>query len=224
MSSGISHKFQNSVIRVLTAFDESSPGPMTVSAITKADPAVATVNSTTVLGSTGDYGVVKLSSVEGMTELEDAVIVVKVVNATTLTLLGVNSSGYGTFSGTALAAPGDMSRWCEVTSFNRAGGSAAEIDNTDVCSVAVETIRGLKDNGSITADFKFAPETAIQLAIKDFDDSGDLTAINYSPPGGAWSRWAIGYISTTSETGQTNQRWNGSLSFRVTGPIIQETA
>jgi len=110
-----------------------------------------------------------------------------------------------------------------VTPFRR-GRQAEELCRSNRAGQAVETIRGLKDNGSITADFKFAPETAIQLAIKDFDDSGDLTAINYSPPGGAWSRWAVGYISTTSETGQTNQRWNGSLSFRVTGPIIQETA
>ena len=49
MSAGKRHKFNGSAIRFVTSFDQASPGPMSVSAITSADPAVVTVNSTTVL-------------------------------------------------------------------------------------------------------------------------------------------------------------------------------
>lgn len=217
MSAGKRHKFNGSAIRFVTGFDSSTPGPMSVSAITNANPAVATVDSTTVLGSTGDVGVIKLTSVEGMTELNNEVALVEVVDGTHVNLLGVDSSGYGTFSGTALALPGTFSNWCEITGFNRQGGTSPELPASTVCSTFAEFEIGLPDFGTVQVDFNFAPETAVQQALDAFQQSGDKTAIQYEPPSGAWQRTVLGFVQQTGEQGANGALWTGSATIRGTG-------
>lgn len=219
MSSGKRHKFQGSPIRFLTSYDEASPGPMSVSAITKASPAVVTVDSTTILGATGEIGVVKLASVEGMTEL-GGYYIVEVLGATTFSLVGVDSSDYTTFTGTALAYPGVFSPWCEVTGLNRQGGASPEIPASTVCSDFAEFEVGLPDFGTAQVDFNFAPETGVQTALEAFQRSGERTAIQYEAANGAWQRTVLGFIQQTGEQGQNGGLWTGSATFRATGAPV----
>lgn len=216
MSAGKRYKFQGSPIRFLTSYDEASPGPMSVSAITKANPAVVTVDSTTVLGATGDVSVVKFASVEDMTEL-GGYYIVEVLGATTFSLVGVDSSDYTSFSGTALAYPAVWSSWCEVTGLNRQGGSSPEIPASTVCSDFAEFEIGLPDFGTAQVDFNFAPETTVQQALEDFQISGERTAIQYEAANGAWQRTVLGFIQNTGEQGQNGALWTGSCTFRGTG-------
>ena len=220
MAAGLKYKFQGSEIKVLTSYDNASPGPMSVSAITQTSPAVATVDSTTVLGTIGDIGVVKLSSVEGMTELDGLVVIVQVASATTLTLVGVNATGYGAFTGAALAYPGVFQTWCEPTGVNRQGGSASEIQASTVCSTFQEFERGLADFGTVQIDFNYAPKTTVQQALATFESSGDLTAIRYALPNDGGERIVLGYVQTTSESGAVNGIWSGSVTFRATGAPV----
>ena len=219
MPAGKRHKFQGSPIRFLTSYDEASPGPMSVSGISKATEAVVTVGSTTVLGSTGDVGVVKLASVEGMTEL-GGYYIVEVIDSTTFKLVGVNSTDYTAFSGTALAYPGVFSARCEVTGLNRQGGSSPEIPATTVCSDFAEFEIGLPDFGTAQVDFNFAPETGVQQALEAFQISGERSAIQYAAANGAWERTVLGFVQQTGEQAQNGGLWTGSCTFRATGAPV----
>lgn len=220
MSAGKRYKFQGSEIQFTSDFDDASPGPMSVSAITKASPAVATVNDTSVIGTTGDVGLVKLSSIEGMTELDDEVVLVQVASGTTLTLLNVDSTGYGTFSGTGLAYPGVMTNWCEVTGLNRQGGSSPEIPASTVCSEFEEVEIGLPSFGAVQVDFNYAPATAVQQSLEAFQASGEKCAIHYSLPRSGGERWVLGFVQQTGEQGQNGGLWTGSMTFRATGKPV----
>lgn len=73
----------------------------TVTAITKANPAVVTTSVAHgfVTGET-----VYLSGVTGMVEVNDTAFTLGSTTSTTFQLLGINSTGYGTFTGTATAS------------------------------------------------------------------------------------------------------------------------
>lgn len=220
MSAGKRYKWQGSEIQFTTDFDDASPGPLAITGITKADPAVATLADTSSLGAAGDVGCGKLDSVEGMTELDDEVVLFQVIDATTIRLLNVNSTGYGTFSGTARLLPAVLTDWCELTGFNRQGGSSPEIPATTVCSDFAEFEIGLPDFGSVSLDFNYAPATAVQQALDSFQQSGEKCAIHYSLPRSGGERWVLGFIQQTGEQGQNGALWTGSATFRATGAPV----
>lgn len=219
MSTGKAHKFNKSVISILIAYDDSSPG-IGISGVTQANPAVVTAAGHG-LGSANDYAVAKIEEVVGMTELNGLVFVVKVVDANSYQLVGVNSINYGAYDSGGISRGGTFSRMCELTGFNRQSGNAPEIQTTDVCSDAATSIRDLKDNGSIQVDFKYLPDEALQEALLDFDNSGDYLAIRYAAAGSSVERIAIGYIASLSEQAQEGGIWTASMSFRVSGAIVQ---
>ncbi len=220
MSAGKRFKFNGSEIQFATSFDDATPGPLSVTAISKATEAVVTVSSTTSLGSTGDVYAGKLASVDGMVEVDDETYLIQVVNGTTFKLLNTDSTGYTTFTGTALFYPAVMSDWCEVTGFNRQGGSSPEIPATTVCSEFAEFEIGLPDFGTAQVDFNYAPATTVQQALEDFQESGDKTVIHYSLPRSGGERWVLGFVQQTGEQGQNGGLWTASMTFRATGKPV----
>ncbi len=223
MSGGKAYKFSKTEIQLLTSYDNASPGPLHVSAITKADPPVITVTSTTSLGSTGDIGVAMLDSIEGMTEADDEVLLYQVINGTTITWLNADSTNWGTFTGTGLLYPGTMTDWCEVTGLNRQGGSSPEINSTDVCSDFEEFEIGLPNFGTVQVDFKYAPLTTVQAAMETLQEDGTKGAIRYSLPRSGGERWVLGFVQQTGEQGQNGALWTGSMTFRATGKPVTVT-
>jgi putative protein kinase ArgK-like GTPase of G3E family len=107
MPSSQRYKFNGSEIQLLTSY-EASPGSMAVSAISLTNPAVATVDSSSIIGGTGDIGVVKFTSVEGMGDMDERVVIVQVASGTELTLLGVDASNYDAMTGSAMGEPGNF--------------------------------------------------------------------------------------------------------------------
>lgn len=223
MSAGKRYKFQGSEIQFTSDFDDASPGPLSVSGISKTNPAVVTVADTSSLGATNDVTAVKLDSVEGMTEVDEEVFLVQVLSGTTFSLLNVDATGYGTFSGTALAYPAVMTNWCEITGMNRQGGSSPEIPASTVCSDFAEFEIGLPDFGTVQFDFNYAPLTTVQASLETFQQSGEKCAIHYSLPKSGGERWVLGFIQQTGEQGQNGGLWTGSATFRATGKPVTVT-
>ncbi len=110
---------------------------LTVTAITKANPAVAT--STAHGLANGDY--VMLTDVEGMVEADNLVARVANVGVNTFELEGVDSTNWGTFtSGNAK----EVTAWQTVasaTAIDYGAGSAEEIDMTRL----LDTSRRVED-------------------------------------------------------------------------------
>ncbi len=221
MSAGKRYKWAHSEIQFLSSFDDASP-LITVTAITKADPPV--VSASHGQGSVvGTIFVAKLESVEGMTEVDDEVFIMRVLTSGTAQLLNTDSTDYGTFTGTGLLSVGQMTDWCEITSLNRQGGSSPEIPATTVCSDFAEFEIGLPDFGSVAFDFNYAPLTTVQDALDAFQQSGDKTAIHYSLPRSGGERWVLGFIQQTGEQGANGGLWTGSATFRATGAPVTVT-
>lgn len=212
MSGGKRYKFQGSTIAVVTGFHGDSPSSP-ITNITRANPAVVTESAHGRV----DGAVVKIQNVVGMTEVNDEVFIINVLTSSTYELIGVDSSGYGAYVSGGIVDQATFSNFCELTNYNRQGGSKPEIDATTVCSTAAEYELGLPDFGTTQMDFNFAPQTAIQQAIAAFDASGDKLAVKVTLPRSGGIRTLLGFIQQTSEQAGKNGMWTGSLTIRNTG-------
>lgn len=219
MSASKRFKFQGSTIAVVTEFGAESPSKA-ITAITKADPAVVTSAAHGLV--TGD--VVKLTGIVGMTELNDGVFIIEKLSANTFSLVDTDSTGYGTYTANGSIDKASFSNWCELTGYNRQGGSKTENDATSLCSTAVEVELGLPDFGTTQMDFFFAPQTAIQLALASFDASSDVMAVKVTLPKNGGIRTLLGFVQQTSEQASANGLWTGSMTIRNTGMPYDQAA
>ncbi|MEK1930959.1 MAG: phage tail tube protein [Pararhizobium sp.] len=219
MAAGKRYKWQGSTIEFGTGFAPASPA-VTITAITKADPMVITATNTFDEGD-----VVRATGIVGMTELNERIGIVTNPTGTTFEIDGIDSTSYAAYvsGGTVqVLAFADM---CELTAYNRQGGTTAEIDATTICSEAVENEPGLQDFGTATMDYNFAPQTTVQESIQAHADSGEHTAIRVTLPTDGGIRTIEGWVQQTSEQSGNGQIWKGNMAFRVTGrPFDQEAA
>lgn len=222
MAGGKRIKFQDTRISFLTGWAGDSPSGI-ISAITKANPAVVSEASHgRVIGD-----VVRITNALGMTEVNDIPFVVNPVDTGSYRLLDVDSTAYGTYQASSGRADlGVFSNLCELTGFNRQGGTSPEIDATTQCSDAQEFEVGLPDFGTVQVDFNYAPDVSVQQAIQQAYLTGARIAyrINYyrgkpKADGSNLFAFAIGFgtVQQTSEQGQVGGLWTGSFTMRSTG-------
>lgn len=211
MSTVSAYKFHGSQIAVLVGFSADSPVPA-ITAITQANPAVVTDTGHNL----EDGDVIEISGVVGMTELNGNRYVVEVVDANSFKLLGVDSSGYGAWVSGGTYTIGDFSNFCDLTNYNRTGGTSPEISTTALCSTAQEYLLGLPDFGTTAIDYNFAPSTAVQAAIQAAYISGDLIAVKVTLENGD-TMVQMGFVQQTSESAGVGGIWTGSMTIRNTG-------
>lgn len=213
MAGGKRFKFQGSQVALVVDYSAESPSK-TITAITNADPAVVSVASHGL----SDGDVVKLSNVDGMTEVDNEVYIVNVLTSGTFELVDIDSTDYGVYSGSAgRMDKADFSNFCELSNYNRQGGSKSEIDATSLCSTAKEYELGLPDFGQTQMDFFYAPQTAIQTAMRSFDASGDKIAVKVTLPRSGGIRTLLGFVQQLSESAGVDGIWTASMTIRNTG-------
>lgn len=214
MAAGKRYKFQGSQIKVLTAFGADSPSAA-ITAASKANPIVIGYTGTDPIA--GD--VIYISGVGGMTELNGGTFTVASVNsgANTLTLFGVDSTGYGTYTSGGHFDVGEFSNLCELTNYNRQGGSSPEIAATTICSTAQEYELGLPDFGTTQLSFNFAPSTTVQGALHAFYLSGAVTAIKVILPNSGGEMTQLGFVQQESETVGVGGLWTAQTTLKNTG-------
>ncbi len=212
MSGGKRFKFQGSTIAVSIGFDAISPS-VAITGISKANPAVVTASGHPFV----DGDVVKLTGVVGMTEANDEIYIVTKLSSSTFALVDTDSTGWTAYTSGGHADKAQMSNWCELTGYNRQGGTKTENDASSLCSTAKEYELGLPDFGTTQFDFHFAPQTAIQKAMAALDLSGDKMAVKLTLPKAGGSRTLLGFVTQTSETAAVNGLWTGTMTVRNTG-------
>lgn len=212
MSAGKRYKYHGSTIELLTGFDADSPS-IVISGITQANPAVATATGHGITG----YAVGKLSGIVGMTELNDVVVVAEVIDANSLRLIGINSTGYGVYSSGGVLDVASWANFCENYNYNRQGGAAAEMDATSLCSTAKEFEVDLPDFGTTQLDYNFAPRTTIQDKFAEYDVSKEMMGIRVTLPNGGGEMVQLGFVQQTSETAGRGTLWTGSTTIRNSG-------
>lgn len=213
MAGGRRYKLTNAQISFLTGWSGDSPD-LAVSAITKASPAVATVAAgfDAITGS-----VVRIQGGLGMTEVNDIGIVVTKNDATHFQLMDVNSTDYGTYTGGGHIGLAVFSTLCELTSFNRQGGTSPEIPATSQCSVAQEFEVGLPDFGTVQVAYNFAPGVAVQAAIQAAYEAGSVFAAKIVLPNSGGTLVVLGFVQQTGEATQVGALWTASFTMRCTG-------
>jgi Ubiquitin-activating enzyme E1 FCCH domain len=215
MAGGLRYKFHGAQIKVLVGYAAESPS-VAITGITKANPAVVTYSGADVIAE-GD--VVKITNVGGMTEVNDQVFIVGTVNtgSNTFELADTDSTGYGTYTSGGQFDVGEFSTLCELTNYNRQGGTSPEISATSACSTAQEYEIGLPDFGTTQIDFNFAPRTTVQGALHAFYLSGDVTAVKVILPKSGGNLVQLGFVQQESETAGVGGIFTASATIRNTG-------
>jgi len=219
MAAGKKHKFQGSEIAVLTGFGVNSP-PLAVTAITNANPCVVTIPGNGFVA--GE--VFRLRDIVGMTELNDELFVAGAVVGDDVELVDVDSTGYGAYVSGGEADIGILSNFCELTNYNRQGGTSPEIPATSLCSTAQEFEIGLPDFGTTQFDYNFAPRTGIQEALHAFYLSGEKIAVKVTLPKAGGELIQLGFVQQESETAGVGGMWTGSTTIRNTGNRVDVAA
>lgn len=212
MSAGKRYKFQGSAIAIVSGYDFLSPS-LAITGVTKANPAVVTCAAHPL--ASGD--VVKFSNVGGMTDLNGEVYIVEKIDANSFSLVDTDSTGYNAYTSGGVIDVATFSNWCELTSYNRQGGSKPEIAATSLCSTAAEYELGLQDFGTTQIDFHFAPQTAIQTALAAFNASNEKIAVKVTLPKNGGIRTLLAFVQQVSEQVAVNGLWTASMTLRNTG-------
>lgn len=212
MSAGKRYKFDGSNIQFSINWSGDSPSSP-ITGVTKSNPAVVTESS----HGRSNGAVVRIKNVGGMTELNDGVYVIEVVNNNSYKLLDVDSTEYGTYTSGGIVDQANFSKICELTGYNRQGGTSPEIAATALCSTAQEFEIGLPDFGTLQLDYNFAPQTNVQDAMQDAYLSGDVVAVKVTLPKSGGVMVQLGYVQQTSETASVGGLWTGSMTLRCTG-------
>ncbi len=213
MSGAKSYKFNGSQIKLLVEFTQNSPSDRITGGVTKANPAVVTE----ALHGRVSGDVIKIDGVVGMTELNEGVYTIEVINTNTYRLVDVDSTGYGTYVSGGEVYTGQFSNMCELTNYNRQGGSSPEIDATSLCSTAAEFEVGLPDFGTTQLDYKFSLDSNVLGALEASQGDGSVTAVKLILPKNGGTRTQLGFVQQTSEQGGNGGIFTGSATIRNTG-------
>ena len=219
MAGGKRFKFTGSQIAVLTDFGADSPSE-TITGITRANPAVVSVTNHGL--NSGD--VVQINGVVGMLEVNGEAFIVEYKTSGSFELVDTDSTNWGAYTSGGKMDTATFSNFCELTGYNRSGGSSPEIDAESLCSTAKEYEIGLPDFGTTQIDFNFAPRTAIQMAVDTFYRSGEKMAVKVTLPNNGGVMVQLGFVQQTSESAGRGGLWTGAMTIRNTGPRFDVSA
>jgi len=212
MASGKRYKFNGSTFQVQTGFAATK----TISAITKANPGVVSSPAHgLLLGAVG-----KIAAVVGMTELNGGLYVVDNPVTGTFELAGTDTTNYSTYTSGGTFAPVTFSSICELTGVNQQDDTADEIEVSTICSTAKEFEQGLSGSGTLQIDYNFAPNEAVQAAVRSAKLSGTAIAFKITLPNSGGNLVMFGTVQQSSFTGGVNGVWTGSSTIKLTGPIF----
>lgn len=208
MAKGQSLKFQGSSLAVIT----SVTGAQAITAATKANPCVLSIAAHTFI--VGD--VIRPTGVVGMTQLNGNDYVVSAIAAGTVTLFGVDSTDYTTYTSGGVAAKGVFSNFCELTGFDRSGGASAEIETTSICSDAQEFETGLRAFGNLKLDYNYAPTVVVNAFDAAQAAATPLMIKRILPKSAGATVWNT-LVLETGESAEVNGVWKGSATIKITG-------
>lgn len=117
------------------------------------------------------------------------------------------------------ASPGEYVTINNVKSFSDLeGGSAGEIDVTDMTSTAKEFLVGLRDNGSVTLNVLHRRNDPGQMMVEDRREDGAVTGFKFTLPTLDVATFN-GLVKKFSKSGGVDQAVAGSIEIRVTGDV-----
>lgn len=180
----------------------------TITAITKASPAVVT--STAHGYANGNY---VLLSIQGMSQLDNKVVRVANQTANTFEAEGVDSTLFDTFSTGTAALITFGTTITSATSMSATGGDFDFIDTTTIHSNVKTQIPGLANPITYTFDNLWDVSDAAQLAMKSATDSQAQRAFRFTFGTGGPIMLFSGYVGFTGAP-------TGNAQDKVTSPAV----
>lgn len=134
--------------------------PISPTAVTKANPAVATLTSHGLTDGTVGYWTVTA----GMVELDGQATHVINTSANTFTLNGLVTTGYSTYTAGTFTYASAWSTIAEAASYAVGGGAAATLDDTRLYHTRTSNIAGLLAPQDLTIDVRNAEVSGTAMA------------------------------------------------------------
>lgn len=178
--------------KVAVAIQSALSSEATITAITKANPAVVTANGHSF--ATGDF--IRLTNVVGMFQVDARVFRISAVSSNSFALEGEDATLYDTFtSGTAAAVTFGTSMQT-ATGLTAAGGDFDFIDVTTIHDNIRKQVPGLAAPATYTFELLWDPSDAAELAMKLASDNQAQRAVKFTFAAGQILTFN-GYIGAT---------------------------
>ena len=178
----------------------------TISAITKASPAVATSTSHGLAN-----GDIVILSVQGMWQVDTRTVRVANVTANTFELEGIDSTLYDTFSAGTANAITFGTTFSTIGDLSTSGGDFEMIDVTTIHDNVKKSIPGSASQVEVSGNMNWDPADLGQIALKTASDARSMRAFKITFSDGA--KWYFtgypGYTGTPT----------GSAQQKVTAPF-----
>ncbi|QRF55740.1 phage tail tube protein [Variovorax paradoxus] len=212
MAAGKRLKFQGSKLQVSTGAATAK----TITDIDNTDPALVTSTAHGLaLGAVG-----RIAAVVGMTEVNGKLFVVDNPETNDFELAGIDATGYTPYTSGGTFSPLTFSDFCELTGVDQQDGTADEIEVTTICSTAKEFEQGLPDGGTLTLNYNYAPNEAVQAAIRQAKVAQEEVAVRITFPNNGGTVVMIGHVQQSSFSGAVAGVWTGSTTLKLTGEIF----
>jgi hypothetical protein len=194
-------------IEVALTFDAA----IAPTAVTKANPGVATLTSHTV--ETGDVGYWSITA--GMVEMDQQAVYCTDTSANTFTMNGLDTTNYSTYTAGNLYLADTWGTLSEAAGYTVGGGAAAQLDDTRLIDVKTRNVAGLLAPQDVTIDIRnpITSGTALAFVENKAVNSG-FVMIRISK-GGTVLRVIYGQPSIAGESVQAGALGTGQISITV---------
>lgn len=201
-------------IEVALTFDSA----ISPTAVTKANPGVATLTSHTV--ETGDVGYWLATS--GMVELDEQAVYCTDTDANTFTMNGLVTTNYTTFSsGPTLTLAASWGTLSESAGWNVGGGAASPLDDTRLTDVKTRNVAGLLAPQDLTVDLRSPVTSGAALAfVEAAAVTGGKILVKISK-GGTVLRVAYGTPSIPGEAVAAGGLGSGQFNLICAGWLLK---
>lgn len=198
----------------LLAVSSASAATKPITAATNALPVQLTV---TGHGYTqGQIIFVAAGSVVGMTQINGRAFVVDTPATNTFNLKGIDGTNYGVWASGGTTSLQTMTPLGQLTNVTGFDGTAAEIDTTNLQSVAKEYLIGLQDFGNVSLTV-FLQSDAGQTLLRAIKRSAAATAMSITLSDGSISAFVAFCKQFTFDASGPDTAAKSNVSLRVTG-------
>lgn len=194
--------------------------PKTVSAVTKASPAVATSAAHGMANDTVGY----FSGVSGMAQLEGQACRVKNQATNSFELQGLNTTNFSDFTSGTFTPVSAWQTLSESTSYDIGGGAGEKIDVTRLIDIVKQEEQGLLPVSNMSCDViaQDTPSPAMQLL--EAAVQAQVAVVLRITLGNGAVRIARGEPSLPGESVQVGAVGTGSLDFAIKGFVLKLAA
>ena len=197
---------------VAVAVQSTLATALTITAVTKANPGVATFTGTQPAA--GSYVVV---TANGMNGINNRVFRVGSPTATTFQLVGEDTTLYDTFTDGTAQVITFGTNLNSATGLSVSGGNFNFVDTTTIHEFIATQVPGIASAATYSMELLWDPSDAAQVAFKRISNNKTLSAIRFTWPDGTVLVFNgyIGYVGLPA--GNAQEKVTANCSFTMYG-------